>query len=101
MNLSNLIGWCPSIVLAFVAIGKIDTLQMWIWKAQARVIYESRTANWGSPRFFPSTGHSSAQSKSMKSHYAHLNINRRAVFSAANNKGGVLTKPNSESKAAK
>ena len=35
------------------ATGNIDKLQMWIWKAQAKVIQESRTSNWGSPRFFP------------------------------------------------
>ena len=52
MNLDNLITWSVSVVLGFAAIGKIDTLQMWIWKAQARVVHESRSSNWSSPRFF-------------------------------------------------
>ena len=41
------------IVLMAAAAGEIDRLQMWIWKAQAKVIQDSRTSNWGSPRFFP------------------------------------------------
>ncbi len=42
-----------SVVLMAAAVGNVDKLQMWIWKAQAKVIQESRTSNWGSPRFFP------------------------------------------------
>jgi len=53
MNLEKLITWIAGIVIAFSAAGKIDVLQAWIWKAQAKVIYESRSSNWGSPRFFP------------------------------------------------
>lgn len=41
------------VVLTAAAAGKIDQLQMWIWKAQAKIVQESRTSNWGSPRFFP------------------------------------------------
>lgn len=41
------------VVLMAAATGNIDKLQMWIWKAQAKVVQESQTSNWGSPRFFP------------------------------------------------
>lgn len=40
------------VVLMAAATGNIDKLQMWVWKAQANVVRESRTSNWGSPRFF-------------------------------------------------
>ena len=52
MNLEKLMTWIVGIVIAFSAAGKLDILQTWIWKAQAKVIYESRSSNWGSPRFF-------------------------------------------------
>lgn len=39
--------------LAFAVIGKLDVLQMWVWRAQARVIYESRTSTWGVRNLFP------------------------------------------------
>jgi hypothetical protein len=53
MNLNNLFAWIAGIVFSFALIGKLDVLQLWIWKAQAKVVYESRTSTWGSPRFFP------------------------------------------------
>lgn len=53
MNFDKLITWITAIVLGYAAFGKIDILQRWIWTAQAKVIAESRTSNWGSPRFFP------------------------------------------------
>lgn len=53
MNLEKLFSWIMSIVIAFAACGQLDTLQRWIWRAQAKVVYESRTSTWGSPRFFP------------------------------------------------
>jgi len=52
MNLDKLFTWITGIVIAFAATGQLDLLQSWIWKAQAKVIYESRTSTWGSPRFF-------------------------------------------------
>jgi hypothetical protein len=52
MNLDNLFAWIVDIVLSFAATGNLDTLQTWIWKAQAKVVYESRASAWGSPRFF-------------------------------------------------
>ena len=52
MNFDKLYAWALGIVLAFAMAGRLDMLQHWIWKAQARVLFESRTATWGSPRFF-------------------------------------------------
>ena len=54
MNLDKLFTWVAGAVLAFALTGQLPTLQHWIWKAQAKVIYESRASTWGSPRFFPS-----------------------------------------------
>jgi len=53
MNLEKLMTWLVGVVIAFSVTGKLDILQTLIWKAQAKVIYESRSSNWGSPRFFP------------------------------------------------
>ena len=52
-NIEKLIPLAVGVVPMAAATGNIDKLQMWIWKAQAKVIQESRTSNWGSPRFFP------------------------------------------------
>ncbi len=51
MNLDNLFKWITSIVLCFAAAGQLDRLQFWIWQAEAKVVYASRTETWGSPRF--------------------------------------------------
>lgn len=52
MNLDKLFTWIVGVVIAFAMTGNLDTLQRWILRAQAKVIYESRTSTWGSPRFF-------------------------------------------------
>ncbi len=52
MNLEKLFTWIIGVVIAYAATGNLDTLQAWVWRAQAKVIYESRTSTWGSPRFF-------------------------------------------------
>jgi hypothetical protein len=54
MNLDSLFAWITAIVIAFAAAGKLDTLQRWVWTGQAKIIHESRTATWGSPRFLTS-----------------------------------------------
>ena len=53
MNFDKLYVWALGLVIAFAAVGQLDVLQSWVWRAQARILYESRTATWGSPRFFP------------------------------------------------
>lgn len=52
MNLDRLFAWIVGVVIAFAATGQLDVLQSWVWRAQAKVIYESRSSTWGSPRFF-------------------------------------------------
>lgn len=55
MSLTNLIGWSIGIIMAISGIYNIDTIQRAVWKAQARLIYESRTETWGgSPHFLRS-----------------------------------------------
>ncbi len=50
--------------MSAVAIGQLGPLQHWIWKAQAKLIYESRTSAWGSPRFFPKSSKNFSKEKS-------------------------------------
>ena len=52
MNLDNLFAWVFGIVIAFAASGQLDQPQSWVWHGQAKVILESRSSKWGSPRFF-------------------------------------------------
>lgn len=52
MNLDKLFAWIVGVVIAFALTGQLDSFQAWVWRAQAKVIYESRSSNWGSPRFF-------------------------------------------------
>lgn len=53
MNLDKLITIAAGAVLAFSLTMNLDKIQTLIWRAQAKLIYESRTETWGSPRFFP------------------------------------------------
>lgn len=38
MNFDKLFVWITAIVLGFSAAGNLDTLQHWVWKAQANVV---------------------------------------------------------------
>lgn len=51
MNLTNLIFWSASVITVLAGVHNIDSIQRAILKAQARIIYESRTETWGSPKF--------------------------------------------------
>lgn len=53
MNLDKLITISIAVVFALSASMNLDKVQTLIWRAQAKLIYESRTETWGSPRFFP------------------------------------------------
>lgn len=55
MNIEKIIPYILSIVIGAAAICKLDDLQIWIIKAQAKVLYESRSSNWGSPNVFKNT----------------------------------------------
>lgn len=69
MNLDKIFAWIIGIVLMFAAAGQLDVLQSWVWQAQAKVIYESRSSNWGSPRFFKE--HTAAGPNSVKNQSTH------------------------------
>lgn len=51
MNLSNLIFWSAGMISTWAGIYHIDDIHHVILKAQAKIIYESRTETWGSPKF--------------------------------------------------
>ena len=53
MNLDKLITIAVGAVLVCSLTMNLDKIQTLIWRAQAKLIYESRTETWGSPRFFP------------------------------------------------
>lgn len=52
MNLDKLVLLCAGVVFAMSVTMNPQELQVWIWRAQAKLIYELRTETWGSPRFF-------------------------------------------------
>ena len=60
MNLDKLITIAAGIVLMLSLTMSLDKIQTVIWRAQAKLIYESRTETWGSPRFFPPNGKTKA-----------------------------------------
>ncbi len=69
MNFDKLYAWTLGIVIAFAAAGHLDALQTWLWRAQARVLYESRTEKWGPPNFFSTrleNHHKSDRAKKVK-----------------------------------
>lgn len=55
MGLGNLTNFAVSVVLAAALMGNLDKLQLWVIKAQARLLYESRASNWGNPSIFKDT----------------------------------------------
>lgn len=63
MSFDKIALWVISIVIAAATVGRLSQLQQWIWNAQAKVIYESRTSTWGSPRFFPKKSHGASKDK--------------------------------------
>lgn len=52
MNFSELIKWSIGLILAWSTVAHIDEIHRSILKAQATLIYESRTETWGTPKFF-------------------------------------------------
>lgn len=52
MNLSDLIFWSATIITGLTGAYNIDDIQRVVLKAQAKILYESRTSTWGSPRVF-------------------------------------------------
>lgn len=52
MNFTKLIMWSLAAVSMWGAGRQVDVIHFAVLKAQAKLIYESRTKNWGSPKFF-------------------------------------------------
>ena len=52
MNFDSLIKCATGVVLGAALTGHLGDLQLWVWKAQAKLLYESRTSTWGSPHLF-------------------------------------------------
>ncbi len=50
MNFTNIILWSFTFVSMWAVGNHVDDIHTAILKAQARLIYESRTETWGSPR---------------------------------------------------
>jgi hypothetical protein len=49
MNLDKLFAWVIVIVIGIATTGHLDTLPNWVYRAHAKLAYESRTSNWGNP----------------------------------------------------
>ena len=62
MNFDSLIKYATGVVLAAALTGHIGDLQLWVWKAQAKLLYESRTSTWGSPHFLGPNYHVTVKS---------------------------------------
>lgn len=56
MNFTNLVLWSASIITALSGAYNIDSIQRGVLKAQAKLVYESRTETWGSPKFLENEG---------------------------------------------
>lgn len=71
MNFDKLLPFVISLIIGATAIKKIDTLQMWIWKSQAQLLYQARASKWGSPSIFKnySSTQSSAKIKKLDNSY--------------------------------
>jgi len=51
--IDKVIALSLAVVLGAAATGNLGRLQSLVWRHEAQLLYESRTSNWGSPRFFP------------------------------------------------
>jgi hypothetical protein len=66
MNLDKLFDWAITIVISFAVVGHLDTLTNWVYRAQARLVYESRASNWGNPSIFNDTHTKNSSSLNLK-----------------------------------
>lgn len=66
MNLDKLFDWVIVIVIGFATAGHLDTLTNWVYRAQAKLIYEIRASNWGNPSVFKNNNTKISSSKSLK-----------------------------------
>lgn len=52
MNLDKLFEWIIAMVIGFALMGNLDRFTLWVYQAQAKIIYESRASTWGNPSIF-------------------------------------------------
>lgn len=52
MNLDKLTSFAISVVLTAALLGNLDRLQIWVIRAQSKLLYESRASAWGNPSVF-------------------------------------------------
>lgn len=57
MSFDKLTDFAITIVLAAALAGNLDSFTKWVYLARAKLLYESRTENWGSPNFFEIKNH--------------------------------------------
>ena len=53
MNFDKIGQFAAAVVIAAAVAGHLDSLNRWVQVATAKLVWESRTATWGSPIFFP------------------------------------------------
>ncbi len=51
MNFEPIIKFATGVVFAAAIAGNLDTLNRWVYVATAKLLWESRTATWGSPHW--------------------------------------------------
>ena len=79
MNLGKLGDFAIGIVIAAAIAGNLDTLNRWVQVATAKVLWESRASNWGSPRFWPEN-----HTKYNKTHYQQKEVRLSAAKTHSN-----------------
>ncbi len=53
MSLDKISSFAITVVIMAAMAGNLDRLNHWVQVATAKVLWESRTSAWGSPRFWP------------------------------------------------
>ena len=53
MGMEKVGQFAVTVVIAAAVAGHLDSLNRWVQVATAKLVWESRTSTWGSPRFFP------------------------------------------------
>lgn len=51
--MEKIADFAVAVVLMAALMGNVDRLNHWVQVATAKVLWESRASNWGTPRFFP------------------------------------------------
>lgn len=52
MNLDKLFEWVIVVVIGFALTDNLYRFTLWVYHAQAKIIYESRASAWGNPSIF-------------------------------------------------